>query len=659
MDKIILVYLLLLLTSITGYAQDQHSCGYLKNLALNSDASSNKINYPGDENYDVNYYKLSLNIDCTAQVVAGEVTIKAKSMVDNLTSIFVDLSKVMNVAKVKSNGQQLQFQHNGDSDQIDIVLDKTYNLNEEFTIIISYSGTPQKKDFQNPYFTYTTSDSTSPLFSTLSEPYSTSEWWPCKDTPADKADSADIWLTTDTLFVPVSNGKLEDIVDNGSTHTYKWKVSYPIAQYLISVAMTDYVLYEDIFEYESGKQMPVTHYVYNGTLTQDRISQLERTVDMLNVFSELFGLYPFINEKYGHAQWQWGGGMEHQTISSMGAFGETLVSHELAHQWFGDKITCKDWQNIWLNEGFATYCESLWLENAYGKDYYMQDVQSKMARAKNASGTIYVEDTSSVSEIFNSSRSYAKGSIVLHMLRGILGDERFFEAIRTYINDPELAYDVAETEDLQRVVEETSDEDLDYFFQQWIYGENYPRYNVSWNYTEENNLYHVKVNISQEANSNPVFFTMPVQLEFETLSGSVIDTVFNNQQEQEFDIYLEEEPTQLTFDPANWILKELTVITSVENFDEIKNQFFLEQNYPNPFNPSTNIQYNIPEKSNVKLILYDNLGNEIATLIDDVKYPGYYNIELNSTDFELSSGVYFYQLITDRLTDTKKMVLIK
>ncbi len=656
-NKAPFILILTLLLSFVCNAQEEHSCGYVKRLAMTTNHSLNKVNYPGDSNYDVNYYKLNLDINYPAELITGEVTIKARSQVDNLSSIFIDLKDFMTVTEIKSNEQQLSFQHN--NDVITINLDNSYNNSEEFEVVINYSGNPYPEGggFNNSYFRSTSTGS--PLFSTLSEPYSTIEWWPCKDTPADKADSADIWLTCDNKYIPVSNGKLMEIVDNGSTHTYKWKVSYPITQYLISVAMTDYDIYEDEFEYEPGKQMPVIHYVYKGTLSQNRINQLERTIDMLQLFSDAFGEYPFKSEKYGHAEWEWGGGMEHQTVSSMGSFGEALMSHELAHQWFGDKIACKDWENIWLNEGFATYCESLWFEHAYGKDHYMGDVMANMNSAKNAFGTIYVQNISSVGQIFNGSRSYAKGSIVLHMLRGVLGDEKFFEAMRAYINDPDLAYDVAVTEDFQRVVEETSSEELNYFFQQWIYGENYPRYDVAWNYIEENGSYHVKVNIKQEVNSNPSYFTMPIQLEFKTSSGSEIRTVFNDKQEQEFDILLNEEPTQFVFDPNNWILKDVSVITSVDDFKEIKDEFFLEQNYPNPFNPSTIIQYNIPEKSNVKLIIYDNLGNEISTLIDEVKNPGYYNFELNSGDFSLSSGVYFYQLLTDKFAEIKKMVLIK
>ncbi len=653
--KRIILPILIVLFCFNNYAQEQHTCGYIKRLALNNPGGLAKVNYPGDSNYDVNYYKLDLTIDYANTRIIGEVTIKANSVVNDLSSVFVDLKDYMVISEIKTGSQSLSFQQNNNIVTID--LDKSYNEGEEFEIVINYAGNPSGGGFNNSYFRTTRVGT--PLFSTLSEPYSTSEWWPCKDTPADKADSADIWLTCSDSYIPVSNGKLMEIVENGSTHTYKWKVHYPIAQYLISVAMTNYDIYPDEFEYEPGKFLPVNHYVYKGTLSQSRISQLERTIDMLELFSDAFGEYPFLREKYGHAEWEWGGGMEHQTVSSMGSFGEALMSHELVHQWFGDKITCKNWESIWLNEGFATYGESLWWEHAYGFDRYMHDISSNMLHAKSATGSIHVQNINSVGQIFNGARSYSKGGVVLHMLRGVLGDDKFFKAIKAYINDPVLAYDVAVTEDFQRVAEESSGEDLDYFFSQWIYGENYPTYTVTWNYTEENNQYLVKVNIRQETNSEPKFFTMPVEFEIKTASGSEFYTEFNNQQDQGFEFILFEEPTQLIFDPNNWILKDASVVTSVDNFEELKDEFFLEQNYPNPFNPTTIIQYNLPQATNVKLTLFDNLGNEIITLLDEVKNPGYYNFELNSAEYGLSSGVYFYQLTTNKFANTKKMVLLK
>ena len=307
---------------------------------------------------------------------------------------------------------------------------------------------------------------------TLSEPYGASDWFPCKDTPADKADSSDVWITVDKNLYGVSNGILIGIVKNpDNTSTYKWTNKYPIAQYLISLAISDYTIYKNYFKYSEKDSMPVINYIFPENLASYK-ANLDKVPNMLRVTSDYFGLYPFIKEKYGNAEmgWKGGGGMEHQTVSSMSNFSETVLVHELVHQWFGDKITCRDWQDIWLNEGFATYGEMLYAQKVYGDSAYNDFVTLEMARAKNAKGSIYVQDISSISEIFNGNRSYSKGGIVLHMLRGVVGDSIFFKILKTYSNDPLVAYGTAVTADFQRDAEAVYGEDLEYFFNEWIYG---------------------------------------------------------------------------------------------------------------------------------------------------------------------------------------------
>ena len=285
----------------------------------------------------------------------------------------------------------------------------------------------------------------------MSEPYGSRAWWPSKDTPADKADSSEVWITADKFFVSVSNGVLIGTVDNpDQTRTYKWKNSYPIANYLISLAMTNYQIYDTPLEYQPGKIMPVTHWVYPEQFSASK-SNLDKINDQILIFSNKFGLYPFIKEKYGQAQVHFGVSMEHQTVSSMSTFNENTEAHELAHQWYGDKVTCKDWQNIWLNEGFASYAECIYREAKYGAADFNSYVANFMNQAKNAVGTIYVQNINSVSEIFNTARTYKKGGIVLHMLRGIVGDNNFFTIMQQYANEPGLAFNVAVTEDFQRI----------------------------------------------------------------------------------------------------------------------------------------------------------------------------------------------------------------
>jgi len=572
----------------------------------------------------------------------------------------------MIVDSVLLNGAKINFIRNSNEDKLIINLPITFSPLEEFEIDVYYYGSPVRDGFGG--YVYGTDQTTTkrtdgqPVIWTLSQPYGTSNWFPCKDYPGDKVDSSDVWITADKFYTTVSNGKLEEVIETDSSKTFKWKNRTPISPYLISIAMTNYEEYKYEFEYEPGKKMDVIHYIYPGTFTTLRKLQLEKTVPMLEFFSEIYWLYPYINDKYGHAQCGFSGGMEHQTVSSMGSFGEDLVAHELAHQWFGDKITCADWHHIWLNEGFATYSEALWFEHINGRDGYISNIEYEMYYAKQAVGSVYATDISSVTAIFDSRRSYSKGAIVLHMLRGVLGDETFFDVMKTYINDPKLSFGSATTEDFQRVAEEVSNQDLDYFFSQWIYGENYPKYNYTWGYEEQDGFYNLLLNISQNTDTNnPTFFTMPIQIKLQTVSGDTLITVFNDMQNQDFEIRLNAKPENLFFDPDNWILKTASGTTFVEQKYELINTFYLEQNYPNPFNPSTKFHYVMHERENVKITVYDLIGNEIAVLVNEEKNPGVYEVEFNPNLFgnNLSSGVYIYHMKTDSFTDSKKMILLK
>ncbi len=674
MKNILLLMFFLTITTIIS-AQEFYSVAELEKKGFEKKLAISKVSYPGDAEIDVTYYKLDLKVTYSPNYLIGIVQVNAKPASSSLNNFFLDLQNSLTVDSIKLGNSKLTFTHQ--NAKINITLDRTYSTNEEFSIAVYYQGTPGSSGFGS--FEFGTQDGTpkgEPVIWSLSEPYGASDWWPCKDTPADKADSSDVWITCSNQYTGVSNGTLiSSSINADDTRTFKWKNTYPIAQYLISIAVTNYELYTNYFYYsQNGKpdSMPITHYLYPGKLSSIK-AQIDETPNMIKVFSEKYGLYPFIKEKYGHAEFGWGGSMEHQTCTSMGpnTFRRDVISHELAHQWFGDKVTCKTWQDIWLNEGFAEYSEAVYLEAIGGKTSYINQIAGEMNNAKNAVGPVYVQDISSVGEIFNNSRTYAKGACVLHMLRSVVGDSTFFNILRTYDSDPQLAYNSATTEDFQSVAESVSGMDLNYFFSEWIYGENYPKYSYSWSSNPvSSNNYEVTLNISQSTNSNPIFFTMPIQIKITTTSGDTLLTVMNNQQQQQFNINLTSQPTDLSFDPDNWILKDTSFATFVNDKFNIET-FKLEQNYPNPFNPTTKIKYsitapntkwqaNLPKgEALVQLKIYDILGNEVATLVNKQQQPGDYEVTLNAAKYHLSSGIYLYQLKTNGFVVAKKLVLLK
>ncbi len=412
----------------------------IEKKAFEKSASVNRVMYPGDQSIDITYYKLDLDITYTPHYLKGAVTVNAKSISPSLSNFFLDLQNTLTVDSVVLGSKRLTFSQS--NAHLNITLDKNYSTGEAFSIIVYYEGVPGSSGFGSFEFGQ---HSGQPAIWSLSEPYGASDWWPCKDTPADKADSSDVWITCDAGLTAVSNGSLVSHTTNGDgTETFKWKNHYPIAQYLISVAIADYLEYDLYFHYNSTDSMLVPNYVYPESF-QNAQKDLDKTVDMLEIFSERYGLYPFIKEKYAQVQFGWSGGMEHQTATSLGGFGESLQSHELAHQWFGDKVTCKDWQDIWLNEGFATYSEAVYFEAKNGEHSYRSYMNSILEGAKKAKGSIYVQDIQSINEIFNYNRTYLKGASVLYMLRGIVGDSTFFKILRTYNSDPRFAYGVATT----------------------------------------------------------------------------------------------------------------------------------------------------------------------------------------------------------------------
>jgi aminopeptidase N len=655
MKKHFLILLVILSVKLLAQDNKEQNQKIIENKNPTS-FSLQKINYPGDTNIDILYYKLNLAIDSSSGFIQGAVTVTAQSLSDGLNSFFLDLTNSLTIDSILSNKTKVVYVHNNDN-TVQISLNNPLSVGQKFSIIVYYHGIPPQTGFGS----YIVSKHNNyPIIWTLSEPYGARDWWPCKDTPGDKADSSDVWITCSSFFKVASNGILTEIKNNkNGTMTWKWKNRYPIAHYLISFAMTNYIEYKEYFHYVPGDSMLVDNYIYPENFNQNTIDQLKLTIDMLTIYSDIFGPYPWLDEKYGHAQFGWGGGMEHQTIASVVNFGEELIAHELAHQWYGDKITCKDWQDIWLNEGFATYAVALYYEKKYGQFRYNNYMYTQFLKANHAQGSIYVQNIQSVGEIFDGLRSYAKGAVVLHMLRGVVGDSAFFKILKDYTADPSVAYGVVTTEDFQRIAESVSGLDLHYFFNEWIYGENYPNYNVTWEYSDlGNNSSKVVLNVNQITNTNPVFFTMPVQIKIFVGTKDTLINIFNDKQNQEFEFIIAGRPDSVQFDPDNRILKNVAFTTSV-GINTFPIDFKLQQNYPNPFNPSTIISFQIPADGFITLRVFDILGNLVAILLNEERKAGRYNYVFSNSGYQLPSGIYFYQMVSGNFKQVRKMMLLK
>ncbi len=599
----------------------------------------------GERSYDVTYYKLDLRIDTDPTRISGAVTIRAFSRSGSLQSATLDLVNSMTIDSVRVDGIATSVTQNPMS--VDISLGAVKPDGSAFTMVVYYHGIPSTSGFGS--FASTTTPGGSPWIWTLSEPYGARDWWPSNDHPTDKADSVDVWITVPGTLKAGSQGILEGVLSNpDGTKTYRWKHRYPIATYLVSLAISDYSEYSFWFKHSPTDSMEVLNYMLPGT----PVGSLPLTVGMLEIFSELFGPYPFLKEKYGHAQFGWGGAMEHQTMTSTGSTGEAIIAHELAHQWFGDMITLETWPHIWLNEGFATYGQILYVEQQYGQAAYANEIASRMQLAKTATTSLYVSDTSNIGLLFSNALVYSKGAIVLHMLRHVVGDSLFFVGLRAYASDPALQYGTATTEDLQSVFEAATGRNLGFFFSEWVYGELYPQYAYSWGSSTAVGGHQVVVGITQTTGtSNPTFFTMPVDVKVVGLTADTTIVVFNDQPTQTFSVTVPFAPTNVILDPGNWILKESTGFqVAVKDGQIVPVRYELDQNFPNPFNPVTTIRFGLAARSRVELEIFDVVGRRIATLVDDTREAGFYSEVWNA---RVPSGTYFYRVQATPLDPTK------
>jgi aminopeptidase N len=521
-------------------------------VAMEQSAAAAKLRFrssPHTANYDIKYHRLEWEVDPAEYYISGTITTYFVPQEEGFSNIHFDMAEELDVNQIRYHGATLNG-YSQNNELLSIELPAALPTGQLDSISVAYEGVPPTNGFGS--FVQSTHNGT-PILWTLSEPYGARDWWPCKQDLNDKIDSIDLYVTTPEAYRVGSNGVLaEALPEQGGAITYHWKHRYPIPAYLIAIAVTNYASYSDFVPLEGGDSIEVLNYVFPENLgfAQDATKS---TVEIMELFNELFGTYPFADEKYGHAQFGWGGGMEHQTMSFMGGFSHLLQAHELAHQWFGNKVTCGSWQDIWLNEGFATYLEGLTYDYGLGPNTFPNWLQSKINQVTSQpGGSVFVQDTSSISRIFSSRLSYSKGAMLLHMLRWKLGDEAFFRGIRQYLEAPELAFGYARSEDLQFYLEQESGQDLEEFFADWLYGEGYPSYELEW-YQEEETVY---VRLSQTASHPSVdFFEMPVPIQFTLGNGDTVTEVFSHSFDgQIFSFSAQEQVVLATFDPEKWLL---------------------------------------------------------------------------------------------------------
>ncbi len=549
--------------------------------------------------YDLKYHRFNWTVDPALNAISGTVTSYFVAVQNNLTQLDFSLEVGMWVDSVKYHGAPAMSVHV--TDVVSITGFPAIIAGTLDSITIFYHGTPSLATGSfGSFVTGVHGTSNTPVLWTLSEPYGTYEWWPCKNDLSDKIDSIDVYVTHPNGYHAASNGLLVSETVGAAT-TAHWRHRYPIAAYLIAIAVTDYSIYTDNFSLSQGS-LPVLNYVFPEDLLNAQGST-PTLAPVMQFYDSIIAPYPYMSEKYGHAQFGWGGGMEHQTMSFMVGFGYELMAHELLHQWFGDAVTCGSWHDIWLNEGFATYFTALNYERFFPTDlYWMPWKQMAINTVISApDGSVYVYDTTDVGRVFSSRLSYYKGAYVLHMLRWVTGDSAFFQGIRNYFNDPSNKYDYAKSPDLIAHLETSSGLDLTEFFADWLYGEGYPSYQTQISYLSDDT---VSVVINQtQSHSSVSFFEMPVPI---TFWNNGIDTtvVFNSTfSGQEFRFVYHAYPDSVRFDPTLWLLSaNNSMILSVG--EQIVPEISI---FPNPASNQITISCGSAELK-LALTVYDSRG---------------------------------------------------
>lgn len=522
--------------------------------------------WPRSHNYDVQHYRIELSFDWTKQSVTGETTIKFQPFSSDVKEVEIDAGD-MTIKSVKLvGGASLNYRY-ADNEKLYVALDRAYPAGQDVSIAISYAATPKQG---LTFITPTETDPARPYqIWTQGEARTNHYWFPCYDYPNDKA-TAELIATVDQKFRVISNGALVTMTRNGTNSTWHWKMDRPFSSYLVSVIVGQYEEVKDQFK---GK--PVISYVYPGQAEDARVS-FGKLAQMVAFYSQKIG-YDYPYAKYAQTMVRdFGGAMEnisattmtdnavHDKRAALDVSSDEIVSHELAHQWFGDLLTCRHWGEIWLNEAFAVLFEALWNEHDKGKDHFLYEMYGNhqayfQAWAQGNRRPIVTVRYSDPDALFDT-YAYPRGGAVLSMLRFVLGEELFWKAIHHYVKKHE--WQNVETSDLNTAIEEATGQNLAWFFDEWVYRMGHPEFEITSSYDGAKSLT-LSVKQTQKSDDkrpwfpSPDFFTMPVDIAITTASGEKIHRVHLDKPAKEFTFEVDSKPLIINFDRGNYIIKQV------------------------------------------------------------------------------------------------------
>jgi aminopeptidase N len=655
----IIVYLLsfcfLLPTFV--FAQKRQTNSNFSNVEKNFKGFSPKL-LPSEvqKAYDVKWYFLNLNAEDNTVALSGDVTIKAEVVWDVMDTLCLHLHQDYIIDSILIDGVKKEVITNQHER---MVAGLNMPKNTVFDVQVFYHGSYSGSGgFFSGINTATDNrwGGNVHVTWTLSEANNAFHWFPVKQDLTDKADSSWVFITTTKPNMAASNGLLTNVVDLPDNKVrYEWKSTYPIDYYLIFIAVAeyqDYSIYATIPQ--TGEQLLIQNYIYNTPrCLSENQEAMDETKDMIEYYSEIFGEYPFSREKYGHALVLLSGAMEHQTMTTTGFLYDGIIAHELTHQWFGDNVTCASWQYIWLNEGFASYGELLWDEHKNGKEeafssFKTDVINSVISKGKTGSVFVPIEYIDDENRVFSRTLTYDKGAILVHMIRYEWGDdELFFNILQTYQN--RFKDNVATAEDFKNVLEELSEIDFIAFFEQWYYGEGYPKFDIKWQQSD-NNLTLNSVETTTAPNATPLFkVTYELKITYNDNSSEIVP-FYQDEATKQFTYLIPDDKTikSLSFDPNKWLLATATIkhdTNAIEDIDSDKHVSI----YPNPATTTIHVQFDASLQGEKEILLLDSTGKTIQNIKTTNDFC---TLDIN----HLHSGVYFLSVRNDGHVYVRKIV---
>ena len=653
MKKLIYVYIILF-SSTQIFSQKINDYGMVTTCSYNNYFQNNYKFQSTEQSdlvhcYDVKFYFLDINVENNTTYISGNVTINAIVQVEVMDTFAFELADELTIDSVVFNGNSLSFTRSEDNVFVPVL---QLVQGDFISANIYYYGLPPPPNEFSGVFTESSTVWEKNVTWTVSEPFNAKLWWPCKQVLSDKADSVYVFLTTSANNKAGSQGLLTAITPMQDNKVrYEWKSFYPIDYYLISFSVSeyqDYTIYakpEDL----NGDSILIQNYIYDtpGCLENYKTG-IDRTIEFLELFSDLYGTYPFYKEKYGHCLTEMGGGMEHQTMTTIGGFGFGIVAHELGHMWFGDNVTCATWSDIWINEGFATYSDYLAHEFIAGGEWpkiWMEQAHNNVL--SQPGGSIYIPpeliSPENFMRIFDGRLSYAKGACIVHMIRFELQDnDLFFQVLKDF--QEQFCDSIATGLDFKSVLENTTGMDFTYFFDQWYFGEGYPIYDIVWNQTDS--MFDLT---SYQTTSTAITPLFKMLMEYKLYFNDGTDTsIFLNQtiNVNNYIIPIEKAIDSIAVDPENWVLNKVNSIT--HSIEEIDNPVYFIL-APNPCTDQINICFTKIKKIKRHITIFDISGKIV--LEKDFRAK---NINLNTSSFK--KGIYVIKITDGKNVMIKKFV---